>query len=230
MTMHDDPRVPDSRSDATVAVAPGVPTDRVRWPAIFAGTFAALTGLAILATLGAAIGLSSFDQGQDNPRNFALGYGVWGIISTILAFAFGGFLAARVAALRGRDNSLLNGMMVAAFGLPLLMYIVGSSGAIIGRAAVENAPPLDVRSTTNGDSAILASGQMSGRTVEERRINNANSTPIDRDTAQRAASRTAWATLLTMGLALGAASFGGYAGSRFPDNDRLLPRGHGTHA
>src|SRR5687768_5733380 len=47
----------------------GTPTDRVRWGPILAGTFAALTTLAILSTLGAAIGFSSYDRGQDDVRN-----------------------------------------------------------------------------------------------------------------------------------------------------------------
>ena len=50
----------------------GTPTDRVRWGPILAGTFSALTTLAILSTLGAAIGLSSYDRGQDDVRNFAM--------------------------------------------------------------------------------------------------------------------------------------------------------------
>jgi hypothetical protein len=213
--------------DETVAVVPAVPIDRVRWGAILAGTFAALTALAILATLGIAIGLSTYDQGQDNPRHFALGYGIWGIISTILAFAFGGFLTARVAALRSPHNGLLNGMMVAAFGLPLLMFLVGSAGALVGHAEVANG---DVHSRVNADrndtsSAIPASARVpADSNVSNATVGQAKPSAEEIEQARRAASRTAWGTLFTMVLALGAASFGGYTGSNARDADHDVRR------
>jgi hypothetical protein len=50
--------------DDRVVVSRGVPTDRVRWGPILAGTFAALTALAVLSTLGTAIGLSAYDPAR----------------------------------------------------------------------------------------------------------------------------------------------------------------------
>src|SRR5687767_15989993 len=114
MTFRDDVHTTSRRTDDDnrVVVSPGVPTDRIRWGPILAGTFAALTALAVLSTLGTAIGLSAYDPGQDDPRNFARAGGVWGVLSLILAFAFGGWLTARAAAVRGRSNGMLNGFMV----------------------------------------------------------------------------------------------------------------------
>ena len=114
----------------------GVPVDRVRWGPILAGTFAALTALAVLNTLGTAIGLSKWDPGDD-ARRFAIGAGVWGVISLLLSFGIGGFLAGRSEALRGRGNGMLNGFMVAAVGIPLLMFMLASAAA----TAARNAPP-----------------------------------------------------------------------------------------
>src|SRR4051812_15476716 len=104
MTVHDDTQRGLHRPDAgdRFDVARGVPADRVRWGPILAGTFAALTTLAILTTLGAAVGLSTYDRGRDDPRNFAIATGVWGIISMVIAFALGGWMAARAAAIHGR--------------------------------------------------------------------------------------------------------------------------------
>jgi hypothetical protein len=203
--------------DAIIEVAAGVPTDRVRWPAIIAGTFAALTALAILGTLGVAIGLSSYDQGQDNPRNFAMGYGIWGIISTIVAFALGGFLTARVAALRGRDDGLLNGMMVGAFGLPLLMFLIGSAGALVGHAELTNDRVPARTDTIDTDSAVTASARMPADNASADRVNAAKD-KANAEPTRRTASRTAWGTLFAMVLALGAASFGGYTGSGLRDD------------
>ena len=75
----------------TLVIVVGVP--------ILAGTFAALTGLAVLNTLGTAIGLSAWDPGDDT-RRFAIGAGVWGVISLLISFGLGGFIAGRSEALR----------------------------------------------------------------------------------------------------------------------------------
>jgi hypothetical protein len=90
-----------------VDVAPGVPVDRVRWGPILIGLFAALTALAVLSILGTAVGLSAYDAGDD-ARRFAVGAGVWGIISMLLAFGFGGWMAARSAALRLQTTPMKN--------------------------------------------------------------------------------------------------------------------------
>src|SRR3954467_15377992 len=109
MTMRDENReYTTSRGSDQVEVAPGVPVDRVRWGPILAGTFAALTALAVLNTLGSAIGLSAWDPGDD-ARRFAIGAGIWGVISLLLSFGIGGFIAGRSEALRGSGNGMLNG-------------------------------------------------------------------------------------------------------------------------
>src|SRR5687768_350711 len=94
--------------DATVI---NRPTDRVRWAAVFAGLFAALTTLVVLSLLGLAIGFSSYNAGEPL-QNFGIGAGIWGAISAVIAFAVGGWLAARTAALAGRGIGALNGAMV----------------------------------------------------------------------------------------------------------------------
>ncbi len=222
MTIRDDSRPRTlSDSDDRIDVSPGVPTDRVRWGAILAGTFAALTALAILGTLGAAIGLSSFDRGEDSPRNFAIGAGIWGLISTILAFGFGGWLTARVAALHGRDNGLLNGMMVAAFGLPLLMFVLGSASGMIGASVANNDPAAPSRMNAGtgmpGSDTMAASARVGdNQGTAGGMANNPNDS---QEQARKVGSRTAWGTLIAMLLSLGAASAGGYLGARSRDHD-----------
>jgi len=228
MATHDRDRT-HNRDDFNdrVDVAPGVPTDRVRWGPILAGTFAALTALAVLATLGAAIGLSSYDRGQDDPRNFAMAGGAWGIISTILAFAFGGWVAARSAAVRGRDNGLLNGAMVAGFGIPLMLLFFSGAGLAMTHAEVAN--NRDAQARGQYDGAITASARMSGNATggattgdnptgmssNNSNGSNGNNQPADdREAARRAGSRTAWSMLTAMVLAIAAAAAAGYVGAR----------------
>src|SRR5690606_27147716 len=114
------------RRDEGVEVVAGVPTDRVRWGPVLAGTSAAFTAFAVLSTLGSAIGLSAYDAG-DNARRFAIGAGIFGVLSMLLSFGFGGWIAGRSSAARGSANGLLNGFMVAAFGIPVLIFALSAA-------------------------------------------------------------------------------------------------------
>lgn len=203
MTVRDDREL---RRETTVAdretLVRGFPTDRVRWGPILAGTFAALTALAVLGTLGTAIGLSSYDRGADNARSFAIAGGVWGVISMLIAFAFGGWLTARSAAVRGSRDGLLNGFMVAGVGIPLILFLLGSMGALMTNSEVaDRRDGRDAQARGQFDGAVTASAQMGA----------ANSSGTDRrEEARRTGSRTAWSTLVALTLAIGAASMAGY--------------------
>jgi hypothetical protein len=207
-----------------VEVAPGVPTDRVRWGPIVAGVFAALTAMAVLSTLGSAIGLSAYDPGDDT-RRFAIGAGIWSILSMLLSFAFGGWLAARSAAVKGSDNGLLNGFMVAGVGIPVLMFVLGATSALMAHAVVAGNRDRDMTASnalqSDGASARQASavirGSSDGTTSNRDQSND--------DDARRAARRTAWGTLVSLALAIGAASFAGMIGA----SDDRYRRDHGRH-
>src|SRR4051812_31164139 len=82
------PAVYETDVNATIT-----PTDRVRWAAILAGLFTVLAALVFFTVLGLALGLSTFDA--NNPRGFAIGAGIYGIISALISFALGGFIAAK---------------------------------------------------------------------------------------------------------------------------------------
>jgi hypothetical protein len=221
MTMRDDYSTTHRTGDQ-VDVAPGVPTDRVRWGPILAGTFAALTALAVLSVLGAAIGMSAYDAG-DNARNFAIGSGVWGIISLIIAFAFGGWLASRSAAVRGHDNGMLNGFMVAGVAIPLLTFVLGSAATLMSHAEVaNNRESASARSNASmNDMATQAGATLPG---SEGATASANNQPSEqrREEASRAGSRGAWSTLAGLVLAIGAASMGGRMGARDEHHTRVV--------
>jgi len=222
--MRDDERTYSNAADR-VDVARGVPTDRVRWGPVLAGAFAAMTALAVLSTLGVAVGLSTYDTG-DNPRNFAIGAGIWGIITMLLSFFFGGWIAARSSAIHGGDNGMLNGFLVAAIGIPLLLFLVGSASLLAGNAAAN--------STQN--DRVVARGQMDGNSnqavlaSDTNRASGNNSVADgssanrsqNRDDEVRTARRTAWSTLISLILAIGAASFAGLIGAR--DDNRTIRR------
>jgi hypothetical protein len=109
------------------------PMDSVRWASILAGIFAVFATLAVLAVLGVAIGLSTLQA--DQPRNFGIGAGIYGAVSALIAFAIGGYVAARTAAVAGRGNALLNGTMVWVVTIALIVNFLGNGiGTLLGTA------------------------------------------------------------------------------------------------
>jgi hypothetical protein len=194
------------------------PIDRVRWPAVFAGLFSALSAMIVLTVLGSAIGLSAYDQG-DNPRFFAVGAGWWAAISALLAFAFGGWVAARTSAVRGGTNGMINGAMVWAAAIPLsLVVFAGSLTSLTGAAA---------------NSAAAASSQIDRQDLTDQarlardRITGQLNDPRQSDEMRRTGAKTAWATLASLVLGLAAAGAGGYFGAR-QDDVVTGPSGHTT--
>jgi hypothetical protein len=204
--------------DDRVVVSRGVKTDRVRWGPILAGTFAALTALAVLSTLGTAIGLSAYDPGQDDPRNFARAGGIWGVLSLILAFAFGGWLTARAAAVKGRGNGMLNGFMVAGFGIPLMLFMLGSLASSVGQSAAQVADDAQQQARTSqsdSGSAMTASATIGGNGGNNASVGgNPTAQLPNSEDARRAGSRAAWGTLFGLILAIAAASAAGAVGAR----------------
>jgi hypothetical protein len=207
-----------------VDVAPGVPVDRIRWGPILIGLFAALTVLAVLSILGTAVGLSAYDAGDD-ARRFAVGAGLWGIISMLLAFGFGGWMAARSAAVHGGNAGLFNGFMVAAVGIPVLLGVFGGAGALMSHAEVSN--DRDDRNVSRAgqtgqfdaaQGAQTAAAVIPGDSVappsDSARSNQARPDGARVEEARRAARTTAWTTLIALVLTLTAASIGGQMGGR----------------
>lgn len=200
----------------TVEVRAG---DRIRWGAIMAGLFAALSTLVVLGVLGAAVGLSAYDRGDD-ARNFGIGASIWGAISMIVAFIVGGYVAGRYGAPFGGDRSaLVHGAMVWAVAIPLSLLILGSIGTMLGSGAVSGG--LANRDLTSGqigggdrfDTARPAGAQL-GAEAGERTGDDAA------ERARRSSAGAAWGTLISLLLGLGAAALGGRLGAtgdRDPD-------------
>jgi hypothetical protein len=218
MTVYNESDAARRQANEHVHLASAVPADRVRWGPILAGTFTALTALAVLNTLGSAIGLSAWDAGDD-ARHFAIGAGVWGVISLLLSFALGGFIAGRSEALSGRRNGMFNGFMVAAVGIPLLIFMLGTAAASAARTA-----PL-VQDTSRSvahnasDTAITASATIKGDNVAPANGDQSSASAGDNqpaaEEARKVARNTAWGMLLALVLSLGAASLAGGMGASY---------------
>jgi hypothetical protein len=194
------------------------PTDRVRWGPILAGLFAALSTRAILTILGIAVAGSTYDPG-DSARAFGIGAGIWSAISALIAFFIGGWVAARSAALRGHSAGLLNGTMVWAVAIPLMLYLVmGGIGSLFQTTAttISQGASAATKNDRSGE-AQTASARIAPNDTVKNAANSVGQTVTNPDNQRDAAHATAkgaWGTLISLLLGLAAAAFGGYAGSR----------------
>jgi len=166
--------------------ATGTEPDRtqLKWGPIWAGLLTAL-GLFVLMTLAAiAVGLQAA-PGADEGAAAAVAGIVTGVIA-LVAFFIGGFVASWSANLSDNGRSLLNGFLVWALFLVLLMILAAfGAGSIFGAA-------------TNLLGEVAVS------------VPDVDVTP---DEALAGARESAWASLLVLALTAAAAALGGVVGS-----------------
>jgi hypothetical protein len=198
------------------------PVDRIRWGAVLAGLFASLTTLVVLGVLGLALGLTSYDAG-DPLSSFGLGAGIWSIVSTILAFLLGGWLAARTAATRGRGNGVLNGAMVWVVAIPLVLYLLSAglgsllntAGDVAATGAAAVAPAAAAAVDNAAAPAAQATAQDLGAAAQAAVVAAGEQvTPGSIEDATETASSAAWGMLIALLLGFGAAALGGLLGAR----------------
>jgi hypothetical protein len=195
------------------------PVDRVRLPSIIAGILTTLSTLVALSVLGLAIGLARYDG--SNSGNLAdalgLGAGIWGAISALIAFALGGFVAARSAATAsGPRNGIFNGAMTWMATIVLILFLLGGSiSSLLGvatnaaaTAAGSAAGAAATTGTTAGDAAVPADPAGAVASAVQ-----GVDTAAERDQIAADASRAAWSVLLTLGLSAAASLIGGALGS-----------------
>lgn len=183
------------------------PLDRIRWGSVLAGLVTALSTLVVLSLLGLAVGLTTYESG-DQLNNFGIGAGIWGAVSTLVAFFLGGWIAARTAAVRGSSNALLNGAMVWAVAIPLIMYLLGTGvGSMMNMAtdaAAATVPALTQDANATDATAAADTVQAQAQQVDPATVNN----------AAQDAGNAAWGTLGALLLGLLAALGGGFMGKR----------------
>ena len=190
----------------TVEVRAG---ERIRWGAIVAGLFAALSTLILLTVLGIAIGLSAYDPGDLN-RGWSIGAGIWSAISMIVAFIVGGWIAGRWGAPYGFNSPLLHGAMVWAVAIPLSLFVLGSIGSMFGSAAATGAMTQSDRFDGAQPAGATIGDQATGRQATENMTDSA--------------AGAAWGTLISLLLGLGAAAMGGYLGAGGADDRNRYDR------
>lgn len=92
----------------------------------------------LLSVLGAGVGLSFVQPqhgGSPTAGSFGIGAGLWWLLSTIIAFVFGSFVAARMANVPTHFDGALHGLVIWGITLILTFYLLTTAiGGVLGGA------------------------------------------------------------------------------------------------
>jgi cation transport ATPase len=106
--------------------APAQTRDRVRWGPIAAGLLTAISSFLLLSLLAAAIGLQvATQQGGTDPGAAGSAGAIAAAVIGLLAFFIGGYVAAWTAALPNRRDGALNGFLVWALAILVILVLAG---------------------------------------------------------------------------------------------------------
>jgi len=187
--------------------------NRVQWGPIVAGIITGLATLLVLTILGLAIGTSAFEPGKSDGLGTAAG--IWGAISAIIAFFFGGWVAAKTAAVGGRGSGMVNGFLVGATVLALILYLtttglgnllgtVGNNIGDIANVVQDQAQAAGVNTTEDAQNQAQDAQAQASQAADQAK----STLQSNYDSAKKGA----WGTLIGMLLALGASTIGGMLG------------------
>jgi hypothetical protein len=125
------------REETTTFLSGGAHTHRrISWPAIFGGVILVVAIQLLLSLLGAGIGLGTVDTnaGSTPPAgSLGIGAGIWWIVSSCVALAAGGYVAAWLAGIEMRFDGALHGLVTWGIATLLTFWLLTSTiGGIIG--------------------------------------------------------------------------------------------------
>jgi hypothetical protein len=109
---------------------------RISWAAIFGGVILIVAVQLLLSLLGAGIGLGTVNTNSGttpDAGSFGMSAGIWWILSSIIALAFGGYVSAWLAGVEIRWDGVLHGLITWGIATLLTIYLLTSAvGGIIG--------------------------------------------------------------------------------------------------
>ena len=109
---------------------------RISWAAIFGGVVLVVASQLLLSLLGAGIGLGTVNTNLGSTptaSSLGIGAGVWWVVSSCIALALGGYVAARLAGIELRFDGMLHGLITWGIATVLTIYLLTSAvGGIIG--------------------------------------------------------------------------------------------------
>jgi hypothetical protein len=133
-----EPQIPASTTvDTTTSLSGGAHIHRrISWAAILGGVILVVVLQLLLSLLGAGIGLGTVDTNAGSTpaaSSLGIGAGVWWMISSCIALAFGGYAAAWFAGIEMRFDGVLHGLVTWGIATLLTLWLLTSAiGGIIG--------------------------------------------------------------------------------------------------
>jgi heme A synthase len=181
--------------------------NRVQFGPIVAGILTAIATLLILTVLGLAIGSSALEP-RDSGQTIGTAAAIWGVVSALIAFFLGGWVAARTAAVAGAGSGLINGLMVGAALFAIVLWLTGSGVSSILGTLGSNIGDITTVVQERAGTAVDVEQQ-----AEEVQADvEAQVGQIDPQAAFNTVQDGAWWTLLGLILPLAAAGLGGLVG------------------
>ncbi len=184
--------------------------DRVQWGPIVAGLMSAIATFLLMTVLGIAVGASVLDP-ADSGQEIGTWAAAWGAISAIVAFFVGGWLAAKTAAVGGSFAGLVNGFLVGASGLVLILWLTGIGlGNVFGTLSANLGDILNVaQDTAQAQNVTPTEAQDQAQQAVDQVASTVN---VRAEDAFDTVRDSAFGTFLGLLLPLVAAALGGWLG------------------
>lgn len=181
--------------------------NRVQFGPIIAGVLTAITTMLILTVLGLAIGASALEP-RDAGESLGFGAAAWGIVSALIAFFLGGWVAAKTAAVAGTGSGLINGLMVGAAIIALVLWLTGTGvSAVLGTVGSNIG---DIINVAQDEGVSTESAQQQTEDAQQQAEEQVEQ--IDPQAAFDTVRDAAWGTLAGLIVPLAAAAAGGVVG------------------
>lgn len=188
---------PDVRAHDAVEVK-----NRVQFGPIIAGVLTTIVTMLILTVLGLAIGASALEP-RDAGEGLGTAAAIWGIVSAIISFFLGGWVAAKTAAVAGAGSGMINGVMVGAAVITIILWLTGSGvSAVLGTLGSNIGDIVGVVQEETTTQEAQTQAEDAQAQLEQ----------IDPNQAFNTARDAAWGTLAGLIVPLAAAGIGGTVG------------------
>jgi hypothetical protein len=216
------------RRDRVFATALPLEGIRVSWGGIWGGVLTAVGLLLLLASLGAAIGITATDPTQADAGKLGMAAGAWLGISLLVSLFVGGMVSTRIGATFDGSTGFWSGALVWVVTLLAMAYLATTSLAsltggalrIMGGAAQTAATAMQgTPAQSNAVNSAQDAVQNPGSAVDQLRskLENAQANGTIQEKAAEAkpaATKTAWGTFIALILTLIASVLGAAVGRR----------------
>jgi hypothetical protein len=220
----------DRRTISDRAFARALPLEgiRVSWGGIWGGVLTAVGVLLLLASLGAAVGITATDPTQADAGTLGMAAGAWLGISLLIALFLGGMVSTRIGATFDGSTGFWSGALVWVVTLLAMAYLATTSlasltggalrvmgGAAQTAATAMQGTPAANNAANNARSAVQNPGSAISQLKSNLENAQSNGTIQEKAAeAKPAATKTAWGAFIALILTLIAAVLGAAVGRR----------------